>query len=106
MAENKSEIDVLNHLLEVEKEASLLIEKAVEESVQKVSAAKSNANSILQEKSSQIQKELESEYQAKNQQITEKHSSILSEYESQLKNRKQNTKKFNSLLKDLFAQAK
>lgn len=106
MAETKSEIDVINHLLQVEKEASLLIEQAVDESTKKVSAAKTKANALLQEKISVSQKELEADYENKVNQLNENHSSLLQDFEKELSGKKQNVNQFNTLFKDLLATAK
>lgn len=106
MAESFSEIDVLNHLLEVEKDASLLIDQAVEDSTKKVSAAKAKANAQLQEKVAQIQKQMEADFQSNVESVQKSHDSLLEDYKNQLATKSQNKKQFNSLLKDLFAAAK
>ena len=101
MAENTAEIDAINHLLEVEKNASALINDAAMEADRRLSQARAKYNSEYKASYDKIAAELESEYN-KNQQIIEKkYNDELDAYKASLAAKPQNFEAFSALLDKL-----
>lgn len=104
MAENNAEINVINHLLSVEKDASVLIDNAVKEADEKTSKARNQANLQFQQKYDSCVAEMETEYQEKLQYIKDENSKEIEKFKTDLENKTLNTAAFKDLLdKLLFA---
>ena len=102
MAENTTEINAINHLLEVEKNASAFINDAAQEADRRLSEARSKYNSEYKARYDEIAARLESEYQNNHQQIAEKYQKEIESYKEALAAKPQNYKDFSSLLDRLI----
>lgn len=96
--ENKSDIDTIKHLLEVEKNASALIDDAKIEAEKRIADAHLKYNSEYKSKYEAVASTLELEYQKNLETITEKYKSEIEEYKKSLENKPQNETAFNALL--------
>ena len=101
MAEN-TEIDAINHLLEVEKNASMLINDAAQEAERRLSQARSKYNSEYKARYDQIATQLESEYQNNHNIVAEKYQKEIDDYKESLEAKAQNSEAFTSLLDKLI----
>ena len=102
MAENTSEIDAINHLLEVEKNASALINDAAQEAERRLSQARVKYNSDYKARYDEIAVKLEAEYQNAHQTIADKYQKEIDNYREALETKKQNSEAFSSLLDKLI----
>jgi len=97
MADN-DEVNIISHLLEVEKQASQVIAVANVKSDKNISQAKIAADAefkkLYTEKSEQLQKD----YENKKAEITEKHNKVLSDYKTSVESMPQNKENFSALL--------
>lgn len=98
MADQNLELDTIKHLLEVEKNASALIEDAKIEADKRLAEARSKYNSEYKSKYDILASELESVYQNKLKETAEKYKSEVESYKKSLQERPQNEKAFNALL--------
>ena len=98
MAETTMEIDAINHLLEVEKIASALINDAAQEVDRRLSQARSKYNSEYKARYDEVAAKLESEYQQNHNQIAEKYQKEIDSYKESLAAKPQNYEAFSSLL--------
>ena len=101
MAEN-TEIDAINHLLEVEKNASALINDAAQEADRRLSEARSKYNSEYKTRYDEVAARLEVEYQNNHQQIADKYQNDIDSYKESLAAKPQNSEAFSSLLDKLI----
>lgn len=102
MATENPELDAINHLLEIEKKASILVNDAHIESDKRVSQARTKYSADYKEKIEKITAEMESEYQKKLVEITKKYDDDLTGYKSSLEQKNQNKKEFSDLLEKLL----
>ena len=102
MAENTMEIDAINHLLEVEKNASALINDAAQEVDRRLSQARAKYNSDYKARYDELASKLEAEYQDAHQKIAEKYQNEIETYKQSLEAKTQNTEAFSSLLDKLI----
>lgn len=102
MAENTMEIDAINHLLEVEKNASALINDAAQEADRRLSDAHSKYNAAYKQRYDAVTAELEVEYQTNHTQIAEKYQKEIDTYKESLAAKPQNYEAFSSLLDSLL----
>lgn len=102
MAENE-EVNIITHLLELEKESSKLIDDAVKEAQNRTSQAKSELNASFKKEYDTVVAGLEKEYQDKLQNLKASHSEIIDEYKNQLTENPKNKKAFNKLMDELLA---
>ena len=102
MAENTMEIDAINHLLEVEKNASALINDAAEEVDRRLSEARAKYNSEYKARYDETAASLEAEYQTNHNSIAEKYQNEIETYKQSLEAKAQNTEAFSSLLDKLI----
>lgn len=105
MAENE-EVNIITHLLEVEKEAYSLIAAANIKSEKIISEAKAKADvqfkSAYQEKAAEIEKA----FSEKKEQISKDHDKIIDEYKNQVQEKTQDFSSLNKFLdKVIFEQA-
>ena len=84
----ESEVNVINHLLDVEKRASSMTSDAQAEADKRIAAYRAEA---------------ESDYQAQTKAIDEKHAEEIAAYRSEIQNTTQDTGAFNKLLDTLLA---
>lgn len=100
--ESNSELDIINHLLEVEKDASGLISEAREEADKRVADAKAKYNLEYKKRYDQIVVELEKEYQSEMESARTAHDNAIIAYKSELESTEKNSKAFNALLDKLL----
>lgn len=98
MADQNLELDAIKHLLEVEKNASALINDAKIEADKRLADARLKYNSEYKTKYDAIASELEAEYQNKLKEITSKYKSEIEEYKKSLEDKTQNDEAFTALL--------
>lgn len=102
MAETTMEIDAINHLLEVEKNASALINDAAQEVDHRLSEARVKYNSEYKARYDQIAASLEAEYQTNHNSIAEKYQKEIDSYKESLEAKAQDYEAFSSLLDKLI----
>ena len=102
MAETTMEIDAINHLLEVEKNASALINDAAQEVDRRLSEARVKYNSEYKARYDQIAAFLEAEYQTTHNSIAEKYLKEIDSYNESLAAKPHNYVAFSSLLDKLI----
>ncbi|MBP5519550.1 MAG: hypothetical protein J6X84_03115 [Treponema sp.] len=102
MAENTSEIDAINHLLEVEKNASALINDAAMEVERRLSQARAKYNSEYKSRYDQEVSKLEADYQNDYKLISEKYQKEIDSFKESLAAKPQNYGAFSSLLDNLI----
>lgn len=103
MADNV-ELEIINHLLEVEKNASILIDDAKIEADRRTSEAKAEYNQEYKEKFDVLAAEKDKAYHEKMQQITEKHAAAMEEFKKSYENLPQNKENLKALLEKLLFQ--
>ena len=84
MSEVNSEIEIINHLLEVEKNASILLDDARKEAERRVLEAKNKANEEFQKEYEKTLAKAEADYNLEMKKIDEKHEQIIAEYKESL----------------------
>jgi len=100
--EKSTELDIINHLLSIEKDASSLINDAQIEAEKRVSDAKVKYNSEYKEKYEAIVKDLESDFQTEMEQIKAAHDKEIKDYENELESCEKNATNFNQVLDKLL----
>lgn len=105
MAGKNEELNVISHLLEVEKEASYLVDDALKESEKRLSEARSQLSSKYKKEYESLVKTMDGDFQSKKNDLQKKHDDALAEYKSSVENRNQNTKAFNQLVHKLLFNA-
>jgi vacuolar-type H+-ATPase subunit H len=104
MAETSMEIDAINHLLEVEKNASALINDAAQEVDRRLSEAHSKYNTEYKARYDEVAARLEAEYQQKLNSTSDKYQKEIDSYKESLAAKPQNYEAFSSLLDKLILQ--
>ena len=94
----QEEINVIQHLLAVEKDAALLIDNAVKEADSRTAHAKNEANSLFKQKYDECAVTLQNEYEQKLQQKKSEHIKQMEQFKTELEGRKKNNAAFNKLL--------
>ena len=102
MAENTNEIDAINHLLEVEKNASMLISDAAMEAERRLSQARAKYNSEYKIRYDEIAAKLEAEYHNNHKKVEDKYQKEIDSYKDSLAAKPQNSEAFSSLLDKLI----
>ena len=102
MAEINMEIDAINHLLEVEKNASALINDAAQEADRRLSDAHAKYNAEYKLRYDEVASRLESEYQENHNLVAEKYQKEIDSYKESLAAKSQNYEAFSSLLDKLL----
>ena len=90
------------HLIEVEKNASAMIEEASIEADKRVSSARAKANTEYKEKYDLEIQKLEENYKQKITEISENHKKELEDYKSSLESKPQDSKSFSTTLEKLL----
>ena len=102
MADINSEIDAINHLLEVEKNASALINDAAQEADRRLSEAHAKYNAEYKSRFDEITAGLEKEYQDNLSKTSDKYQKEIDSYKDSLAAKPQNYEAFSSLLDKLM----
>lgn len=103
MAEN--EVNVISHLLEVESQASALIEDAQIESNKRIMQAKTKADEIYYSKYRDSIQTLESEYNQKIKSYEAEHNAEIESYKNKILNSVKDVDAFNALLNKTLLKA-
>lgn len=99
-----NDIDVINHLLQVEKESARLIDDALKTAEQKLSEAHAKYNSEFKAKYDKGIEILEKQFQSDCEKEKIKSEKSFEEYKMILENQKQDVKAFNNLLESVLLQ--
>ena len=102
MAETTMEIDAINHLLEVEKNDSALINDAAQEVDRRLSEAHSKYTAQYKQRYDEVAARLEAEYQQNHNTVAEKYQKEIDSYKESLEAKAQNYEAFSSLLDKLI----
>ncbi len=105
MAEKDVEMGVIEHLLQVEKDASSLIDDAVREADSRIAAAKSRYNAEYKNRYDAMIGKLDSDYNAEIQNLKDSHKKLLENYEAEMRSRPRHQEEFNELLDRLLFEA-
>ena len=103
MAEINPELDAINRLLEVEKEASALIADEKLEADKRIMDAKTKYNIEYKAKYKTAAVQMEREYVQRHDEVQAETKKAIEDYETTLENKPQNIKAFTDLLKKLLA---
>ena len=98
----QEEINVISHLLSVEKNAAVLIDNAVREADGRTTQARNQANSQFKEKYDKCVSQMEADYENKIQSRKNEHEQELEQFKADLQGRSKDYTAFNSLLKQLL----
>ena len=100
-----SEINVITHLLQVENDASSLVNESQAEADKRIAFARSQADSKYKTEYEQIIAKRDSEYNEKIKSIKELHKKTLQDYKTSIEQIPQNIEAFNLFLKKVLAQS-
>ena len=106
MADEKDELKMITHLLDVEKEANVLIAQAMEEAANKTNAARAKYNEEYKQKTEIIIEELKSKFEASVKEVSDDHSRQIKEFEASLDAKEQHYSDFKQLLDKLVLEKK
>ena len=98
----QEEINVIKHLLAVEKESATLIDNAVKEADNRTTEARNQANSQFKQKYDEIAATLQKEFEQTIENKKSEHSKQMNEFETLLENRNRNYESFNKVLDDIL----
>ena len=96
------EIDIINHLLSVEKNAAVLIDNAVREADSRTSKARNEAAAAYKTQYDECVAAMDKDYQKTVEQVKQKHQQDFEQFKSELNNQKNNYEAFNSLMDELL----
>lgn len=102
MSENNPELDALNHLLEIEKQANSLIDEASIESSKRLSNAKKEYNQKFSYEYDKINNQLEENFKIESEKIIKEYQNIIEEYKNKIISKKQDYNAFSQLLEKLI----
>lgn len=100
----ESEIDVITHLLEVENQASSLIDQALAESNRRVLAAKAKSDEIFDSKYHSAISEIEKNYEAAIDSFNSEHKKNFDDYKNQILNAHKDFDSFNSFMDKILSE--
>lgn len=99
------EADVITHLLEVESQASALIDDAQTESSRRILSAKQKADESFQAKYRELVEVLENDYSQKIKSLDENHRKAFEIYQETIRNSNKDVDAFNSMLDKILLKA-
>lgn len=102
MADEKDELKMINHLLDVEKEANVLISQAMEEAARKTTEARAKFNEEYKQKIDAVTEELKNKYDASVKEVSDDHSGQIQKFEASLDAKEQHYSDFKQLLDRLL----
>ena len=91
------EVDIIQHLIEVERDASQLLLEAQAQADKKISEARFKAESLFKEKYSVITKDLENRTSAAKENIDKEREAIMQQYKAKIADSSKNQESFNAL---------
>jgi regulator of protease activity HflC (stomatin/prohibitin superfamily) len=101
----EQEINVIGHLLDVEKDASVLVSDAQSEAAKRLAAARAQADIEYKKQYDQLISRLEIEYQQKTAAVTQTHADALNTYKEKAEKTVRDTVSFGKLLDSLMFSA-
>lgn len=102
MADEKDELKMITHLLDVEKEANSLISQAMEDANKKIEAARTKYNEEYKQKVDKLIDELKKRFDDSVKSVSENHSKMIQDYESSLEAKEQHYAQFKAVLDKLL----
>ena len=102
----QEEINVISHLLSVEKNASVLIDNAVLQADSRTTQARNQANSLFKTEYDECVSKMEADYEKTIQDKKTQHEQELEQFKSDLEGRTRDFKAFNGLLENLLQKSK
>lgn len=102
MADEKEELKLINHLLDVEKDANAVIGVAMETASKKVEAARTKYNQEYKQQIEKIIDELKNKYEASINHVTQEHTALISDYEHSLEAKEQHYNQFKEVVDRLL----
>lgn len=102
MSEVNQELAAIQHLLEIEKQASSLIDSAKIEAEQYISKAHAEYNTAYKEKNEALSREIEADFQKKHDEIAKKYKDEVDSYKTSYASKPQNKEAFFSALEKLL----
>ncbi len=102
MITENPELDAINHLLEIEKKASVLVNDAHTESDKRIVQARTEYNNQYKERIEKITAQMEADYQNSLESISKKYENELEDFKSSLEKKEQHKKDFSVLLEKLL----
>lgn len=105
MTIDNPELDEINRLLEVEKQASALIENAMNESDKIISEAHAKFNEQFKSQTEELTQKLTQEYNDKLEEIKQNHQKEIEAFKSALEKKETNQANFDSLLTKLLSES-
>lgn len=102
MTDTNEKLDTIYHLLEVEKNASVMISDATVEAEKRLSAAHSQYDILYKEKFEQIITQLEKSYDENLEKAKLEYTNKIESYKQQLSAQKINEDEFKNLLDRIF----
>lgn len=98
----QEEINVIKHLLAVEKESASLIDDAVKEADSRTTQARNQANSQFKQKYEEIAASLQNEYEQTLENKKSEHAKQMTQFETQLNDSPRNYEEFNKVLNGIL----
>jgi len=102
MAETNVELDAINHLLEIEKQASGLISDAQIEADKRLAEARAKYNSEYKTKYETVASDLEKKYQKDYDEVTKKYAEEIESYKKSLEEKNKNKEAFTQVIEKLL----
>ena len=99
------EVNVIDHLLDVERNASQLVMDAQAEAAKRITSARVEADSEYKKQYSLLSQKLEDEYQARVAELGAEHDKALDEYKNNVQSAEKDEKSFNSFLESVLFSA-
>ncbi len=99
----ETEVNVINHLLNVEHKASELISGAQAEADKRIAASRAQAEAEYKKQYDVVIAGFEADYKSRTAELAREHSETISRYKSDVQNSEQDIQPFTKLLDTLFA---
>lgn len=96
------EMDVIQHLLEIEREASEVLIKAQEEADKKIAAARMQSDSLFKQQFDSFTKGLDESMKSKKADVQKEEKSRLESFKNELDSTTKDNDSFNALLEKLI----
>lgn len=102
MADTNVELDAINHLLEIEKQASGLISDAQIEADKRLTEARGKYTSEYKSKYETVAADLEKKYQEDYAAVTKKYAEEIEAYKKSLEEKNQNKEAFSKVIEKML----
>jgi vacuolar-type H+-ATPase subunit H len=94
----ETEVNVINHLLDVEHQAAEMISGAQNEADKRITAFRTQAETEYKKQYDEIISKLEEDYKTRTDDIVHSHSEAIKQYKSNIENTARNNESFNKQL--------